>query len=268
MSQSFSPPEHGPFDWLDVLLDQKRNHQPVLLATMMDGPEAGAKWVVGPAGMLLGPSGPEGAAVVGAALPALASGRPTTVQLEGVGRLYLEPHLPAPILVVVGAGHVAQPVATAGRLAGFEVVVLDDRPSFVTASRFPEADQLICDEFLHGLDSLNLGRRHHVVLVTRGHQHDLACLRHVITIPLAYLGMIGSRRRVMGVFQRLIDEGIDPEVLKCVHAPIGLDIGAETPGEIAISIAAELVKSRRGGTGESLSERLRGNIHRFRRLKP
>ena len=111
---------------------------------------------------------------------------------------------------MVGAGHVGQPLAAVGKMVGFEVVVIDDRASFANRERFPTADQIICDDFLKGLHCIDPGPRHHVVLVTRGHKHDLDCLREVITKDLPYIGMIGSRHRVQGVFQRLIEEGSIP----------------------------------------------------------
>ncbi len=251
--------------WLTALMAETEAGRPVVLVTAVTGENAGAKLLVGAGGVLAGGLGALNEHAAAAAGAALRMGRPATLDAGGGTTLYLEPYLPPPTLVIVGAGHVAQPLATGGKLAGFHVAVLDDRSAYATRSRFPDADAVICDEFRHGLDQLQLGVNHHVVLVTRGHQHDLDCLRHVVDLPLAYIGMIGSRRRVMGVFQRLMDEGVAPESLQRVHAPIGLDIGAETPGEIAISIVAELVKLRHGGTGESLSRGTRGSVHRFRR---
>lgn len=252
--------------WLHALIAETEAGRPVVLVTALQGPRPGTRLLVGPEGRLAGDLDLPG--VTEAAQDVLRLGKPATIDVAGGGLLYLEPFLPSPALVVVGAGHVAQPLVTAGKLAGFAVTVLDDRPSLVTTERFPDADRRICDDFLKGLEGLSIGPRHHVVLVTRGHQHDLACLRQVLRRSPSYIGMIGSRRRVLGIFQRLLDEGFPPESLERVHAPIGLDLGAETPGEIAISIAAELVRLRRGGTGEHLSRATRGNIHRFRRTQP
>lgn len=255
-------------EWLDLLIQETESGRPVVLMTAMHGSRDGEKLVVGSGRVLAGTLDLPEAEAVSTAQDVLESGRPVTLNLPGGGLLYAEPFQPPPDLLVVGAGHVAQPLVSAGKLAGFRVAVLDDRPAFVVASRFPEADRLLCAEFIAGLDSLSLGPNHHVVLVTRGHQHDLACLRHILRLPVSYIGMIGSRRRVLGIFQRLTEEGFDPELLTRVHAPVGLDIGAETPGEIALSVAAELVRLRRGGTGEHLSRATRGNVHRFRRPKP
>lgn len=195
------------------------------------------------------------------AAEAIAAGAARSVKVSGV-RVYVEAYLPLPALVVVGAGHVAQPIAQIGHMLGFEVTVIDDRAQYANRSRFPTANQIIADGFVPVLRSLNLGPRHHVVLVTRGHRHDLDCLREVIQLPLAYIGMIGSRTRVDIVFRLLQEEeGIDRSHFAKVYAPIGLDIGAQSPEEIAVAVAAELVKIRHRGTGESLSRLGRALVH-------
>jgi len=170
--------------------------------------------------------------------------------------VFLEIHHPPWEMVIVGAGHVAQPLSTLGALLGLRVTVLDDRPQFATRERFPEAQTLREVDFSDPFAGIPLHRWSHVVLVTRGHKYDYECLRKILVDgPLpGYLGMIGSRRRVRATFDALLAEGIPRDRLKAVHAPIGLDIGGETPGEIAVSIAAELVHHWRGGTGRPLSE--------------
>ena len=170
--------------------------------------------------------------------------------------LYLEVRRPVQELIIVGAGHVAQPLAHMGALLGFRVSVLDDRPDFATRERFPDAEHLLRADFDDPFKDAKLHERSHVLLVTRGHKYDYACLVRALRVdpPPAYIGMIGSRRRVRATYVQLLEEGFDPEQLDRIHAPVGLDIGAETPEEIAVSVAAELVKVRRGGTGASLKE--------------
>ena len=159
-----------------------------------------------------------------------------------------------PSLVIVGAGHIAQPLAEMGRLCDFHVTVLDDRARFANRERFPQADQVIVGPMAETLRKLPLDLDTYVVLITRGHQHDVECLLELMDTELAYLGMIGSRRRVRGVFKLLEEErGIPREKLQRVYAPIGLDIGAETPAEIALAIMAEVIKVYRGGKVPSLS---------------
>ena len=181
----------------------------------------------------------------------------TGVATAGQVGVFFDLAVPRPTLVVVGAGHVAKPIAQVGRMLDFEVVVIDDRPSFANVQRFPDADRIIVDEFATALDGLEITPSTYVVLVTRAHTYDVHALRKIVQKPAGYIGMIGSRRRVYAVFKLLRDEGVPLEDLLRVHAPIGLDIKTETPGEIAISVGAELLKARRGGGAASMSEILR-----------
>ena len=176
---------------------------------------------------------------------------------EGEASVFFDLALPRPTLIVVGAGHVAVPIAQVGRLLDFEVVVVDDRPSFANSARFPTADRIIVDAFEEAVDDLPITPSTYVVLVTRGHTHDVHALRKIVRKGAAYIGMIGSRRRVFAVFKLLRDEGVPVEDLLRVHAPIGLDIKTETLGEIAISVGAEILKARRGGGAASMSDLLR-----------
>jgi xanthine dehydrogenase accessory factor len=182
-----------------------------------------------------------------------------TIPLEAGGevQVYLELHHPPVELVIVGAGHLAQPLCTLGALLGMEVTILDDRPEFATKERFPEAAAVRQVDFSRPFEDNPLHPWSHVLLVTRGHRYDYECLRMVLEeTPLpAYIGMIGSRRRVRATFDALLGEGIPRELLRKVRAPIGLDLGAETPAEIAVAVAAELVQVWRGGTGRPLQEK-------------
>ena len=174
---------------------------------------------------------------------------------EGV-ELYVERiELPGE-LVIVGAGHVAQPLASVGKLLGFRVTVLDDRPAFARRERFPDADRVIVADFAEPFADVAIGAQSRIVLVTRGHRYDYDCLRALTALGVepAYVGMIGSRRRVRAAFEQLAREGFDAEWLERVHAPIGLDVEAETPAEIAVAVAAEIVLASRGGTGRPLRD--------------
>jgi len=175
----------------------------------------------------------------------------------GQADVFVEVYVPAPTLLICGAGHIAAPLAEIGKLSGFSVVVLDDRPSFANAERFPGADRIVVGGIEESLRELPLRSDTYVVLVTRGHSYDVEGLRVAVHAPVAYLGMIGSKRRVWAVLKLLHDEGVPIEKLARVHSPIGIDIAGETPGEIAVSIAAELIKVRRGGQVPSLSDGLR-----------
>lgn len=165
-------------------------------------------------------------------------------------RLLFEISRPPLELIVCGGGHVGQAVARAGRFLDFKVTVIDDRADFASRDKFPDEQiQLIADDFVSALRSLKITPATHIVIVTRGHRHDEICLHEVIDKPARYIGMIGSRRRTTTIRERLKREGVAPELLRRVHAPIGLDIGALTPEEIAVAILAEIVLVRRGGTG-------------------
>ena len=163
-------------------------------------------------------------------------------------------------LIVVGAGHIGVPVALLGQQLGFRVTVLDDRAEFATATRLPEGIEVRLVDFdADPFRDLRIGARTYVALVTRGHAWDFDCLRLLLAgdaLP-RYIGMIGSRRRVRAALTALLDAGVPRDRLALLHAPIGLDIGAETPAEIAVSIAAELVQVRRGGSARPLTERER-----------
>ncbi|HEX5870209.1 MAG TPA: XdhC/CoxI family protein [Longimicrobium sp.] len=182
---------------------------------------------------------------------------PRTVEADGkTCTLYVEPHRPPPELVIVGAGHVARPLCRLGAMLGFRVTVLDDRPEFATRERFPEAVEVRQPRFDDPFRGVRIHARTYLVLVTRGHKYDFEALRDVLHRPElpAYVGMIGSRRRTRAALEQLARDGVGDDRLRAVHAPIGLDVGAETPEEIAVSIAAELVMALRGGTGRPLRD--------------
>lgn len=157
----------------------------------------------------------------------------------------IEPYFPQPSLIILGGGHIAKPLAEFGSKAGYSVTVIDDRPSFANSARFPTAENVICESFEKCFDLINLNQSTFVVIVTRGHRHDMHCLKEVLKYNTAYVGMIGSRRRVKAAMDQLINEGYSKESLNKVCSPIGLDIGAVTPEEIAFSIIAQVIKYRR-----------------------
>lgn len=162
--------------------------------------------------------------------------------------LFAEAHHPPEELVIVGAGHIAVPLAEFGVRLGYRVVVLDDREEFATAERFPPEATVLRTDFADPFHAVRIDARSHLVLVTRAHRYDYDCLLHLLrgaAVP-RYIGMIGSRRRVRATFQALLDAGIPRERIALVRAPVGLEIGAETPAEIAVSVVAELVMLRRG----------------------
>lgn len=177
---------------------------------------------------------------------ALESGNLQVVKGSSEKETYLiEPYFPEPRLIVLGGGHIAKPLVEFGARAGFSVTVADDRPSFANTERFPDAEKVICESFEKCFDLINLNRSTFVVIVTRGHRHDMDCLRQVLKYDNAYVGMIGSKRRVRSVMEQMISEGFSEEKVNNVNAPIGIEIGAVTPDEIAFSIIAQVIKYRR-----------------------
>ena len=180
--------------------------------------------------------------------------------LNGELEIFVEAQPRPPTLLIVGAGHVAQPLAQLGKMIDFQVAVLDDRPQYANKQRFPTADQVIAAPFVETLRHWPIDEQSYIILVTRGHSHDVACLLEIIDSPARYIGMIGSKRRVKAVFDLLAREkGFTPAKIDRVYAPIGLDIGAETPAEIAICIIAEIINLYRGGRAQSLAEALRAD---------
>ena len=167
--------------------------------------------------------------------------------------ILIEPFFSKPRLIVFGGGHIAKPLTEFGRRVGFLVVVVDDRPSFANNFRFPEADQIICDDFNNAFKYLKIRASDFVVIVTRGHKYDGVCLRNALSYTPAYIGMIGSRRRVKSMMEELTSEGYTREIIDKVCSPIGLDIGAVTPEEIAIAIIAQVISYRRA-TGSKFAK--------------
>lgn len=260
--------------YLNALAQEMAGERPVAVAKVVEGPWAGCAVVTGPGSVHYADprlqAAPDGLAeaMVELAAAVLNRGEPGCHRLclpTGSVRVYVEPHLPPPVLLVVGAGHVGREVARAGALAGFQVWVLDDRREYAHPAHLPAAHRVICGPLPEELAALSPGARHHVVLVTRGHAQDAACLTALAGAPVPYVGMIGSRKRVRTVFDALRARGVDEGWLSRVRAPIGLDIGARTPGEIAIAIVAEVIAARRGGSGEPLSALDRPLIHVKRR---
>jgi xanthine dehydrogenase accessory factor len=167
--------------------------------------------------------------------------------------IFIDLALPLPQLLIFGGGHISQPLTVIGTLAGFQVTVVDDRPLFANRQRFPAANEVICCDFAGALSLVSIHSETYIVIVTRGHQSDEECLRGVLGSKAAYIGMIGSRRRVRGIISRLTEEGMEQAALSRINSPIGLAIGAQTPGEIALSIMAEMVSVRRQGRGGEIS---------------
>jgi xanthine dehydrogenase accessory factor len=199
------------------------------------------------------------AEVCGAARLVIQTGRPRLLNFDltdddaeesglicgGTMEVYVEPVLPDPMLFVFGAGHIGRCVAEAARIVGFKISVIDDRVKYSNRERFPAAEEVYAGPWEEILAQLPVAESSYLVIATRGHNYDLQCLRYAVSTPARYIGLLGSRRKTKLLLGTLEKEGVDPARLERVYAPIGLEIGSETPEEIAVSIVAELIAVRK-----------------------
>jgi len=270
----------GMLDFAQAINDALEGEQAVVLATII---AAGGDWrpCTGQhmlvhensdtLGTLVLPDAPAGLTLqlIESAKKAISTGKPQVEHVPGTANawaeIFVEPFVPNPVLLIAGAGHIAAPLAGLAHQMNYSVSVTDDRASFASRERFPTAKQLLVGDIEAMLKDYPITPRTHIVLVTRAHAHDVQGLRAIIDSPAAYIGMIGSQRRVWAVFKLLHEEGVPAEKLARVRAPIGLDLGGSTPEEIALCIMAEIIMLRYGGSGMAMSESLRDRY--MRRLK-
>ncbi|HKN31762.1 MAG TPA: XdhC/CoxI family protein [Terriglobales bacterium] len=159
--------------------------------------------------------------------------------------IFIEPVLPPALLYIFGAGHVSVNLYKVAKNAGFDVIVVDDRDAYANRDRFPQADEVIAEDFDQAMPRLTPNESSYIVIVTRGHRDDMRVLRWAVQTRARYVGMIGSKRKTIAIFKELQREGLPAHLFERVHAPVGLDIGAVTPEEIAVAITAELIAIRR-----------------------
>jgi len=199
------------------------------------------------------------AQIIKEAIKVIGQGKPkrlhfalTAKEVEAEGMLcggelevFIEPILTPPTLYIFGGGHISLPLAKIGKLLGFKIAVIDDRAEFANADRFPEADITLADDFSKSLPKLKIDKSSYIVIVTRNHRYDDIVLEWAVGTEAKYIGMIGSQNKNKAIFSHLLTKGITKKQLDRVHAPIGVEINAQTPEEIAVSILAEIVKVRR-----------------------
>ena len=260
----------SPFSIAQIVARLLEDGDTAALTTLIEAPtNVGAKLLIEDSGELTGSLGGDAldAAVVLQSVTFLNSKQETQVfQVKefapaltelGNAQVLFERIQPEPRLVICGAGHVGAALANLASLLGYSSTLIDDRAEFVTRDRFPDPRmELRAAEKWFDAVSEAIGNGHgvSVAVVTRGHSEDEACMRAITLGNVDYVGLIGSKRRAKIVLERLRANGADEDKLKKVHAPIGLDIGAVTPEEVALAIMAEIVAVRRGGRGGSLSE--------------
>jgi xanthine dehydrogenase accessory factor len=252
-----------------ALRESVARRESVALATVVHGPDAGRQAVVWLDRAPLGDLGasPESPRTITDARTALRDRQHRLLKYPDADTsVFVEVQRRAPELIIVGAGHIAMPLAQMAGMCDFSVTVLDDRASFANAERFPTVQRVIAGPMRDTLRGLQIDADTYIVLVTRGHSLDVECLLDVLDRPAGYIGMIGSQRRVDAVFQLLEEEmGIDPVKFERVYAPIGIAIGAHTPAEIAVCILAEIINVLRGGPAASISDGRRDRDRRRRK---
>ena len=165
------------------------------------------------------------------------------------GELIIEPVSGTPHVVIFGGGHVSKYISRAASMAGFRITVVDDRAEFANNIRFPEANRTLAMHFNEAIAHISVTPSTYIVIVTRGHRSDEEILEKVIALPAKYIGMIGSKRKVLTTYKHLVDRGVSVDILKRVYSPIGIEIGAITAEEIGISVVAQLIAVRRGEVG-------------------
>lgn len=266
----WKPGEHS--ELVHALAEATRARRPTALVTAInsvDSLAAGAKSCLslGQDGAVLTPTLPLDPAAVRTFTNSVAAGAPQLFSLSPQGevvedsvargkewpQIFVDVQPGLQTLIIVGAGHIAQPLCEIGHMLGFRTVVVDDRWAFANRERFPHATDIRVGAFEETLDALDINEHSFVVVVTRGHVWDEASVKAVLRRNPAYVGMIGSKRRAKTTLERLAEQGYSPAELSRIHTPMGLDIAAETPAEIAVAIAAELIRVRRGGPLETLS---------------
>ena len=239
-----------------------------VLATVVSSREsvprkAGTKILIKGDGTLVGNIGGGNVeqAVREKALAVMKSGEPQMMHfdLSGTGEeawmicggqmdVFLEPILPVETLYLFGAGHLSQSTAAVAKMLGLRVVVIDPRPEYNNNDRFPDADSLVVEEYDNAFSELNVDEDSYVVIYTTGHVSDEQCLQFAVGTAAKYVGMIGSKKKVKEIKERLHHKGVSQQQLDEIHAPIGLEINAQPPEEIAVSILAEMIRVRRSGT--------------------
>lgn len=251
-------------DALQLLVERVDRGEAAVLATVMRGAHPGRKYVTDGEGRLDASTGDVALdeRIAAGAIEALRKRKPARfvhTGPDGELEVYVEPYEAPLELVICGAGHIAIPLCKAATFAGYRVTVIDDRADYASRKRFPDAAEVIADDFEPALARTRVTTSTAIVLITRGHRYDWDCVRAISGRPAFYVGMIGSRRRVKAAMLGLEQEGVSRETLDRMYAPIGLDIGAQTPEEIAIAIMAEIILVRSGGgTARPISEIARG----------
>ena len=179
----------------------------------------------------------------------LANGSSTSFQTKDGMEIFVEGYTTPPTLVLMGGGHVNKAVSLLAATMDFRTYVIDDRPEFANTERFPEVTGIVVSDYSAGLSSVPVNRNTAIVIATRGHRYDDSALAAAVRTDAGYIGLLGSKRKTLEIYKSLLKENVPHERIREVRAPIGLNIGAVTPEELAVSIMAEIIMVRRGGNG-------------------
>ena len=252
--------EPDPYDSFSrQTVDAYNGGPPVAIASVVETHAANAVPVG--AKMLIREDGVHEGAIGGAATTArvvaearglMALGKNAYVDLGEGLRCYIEAYTTPPTMVLIGGGHVSKAIAPIARSVGFRLFVFDDREEFSNFHRFPEADEVAVGDYRDGYDALPINANSFIVIATRGHQFDDAALSGALHTPASYIGLLGSRRKTILIFEEMLARGYSADELRRINAPIGLDLGGRTPEEIALSVVSEIVAFRLGGKGGSM----------------
>ena len=243
-------------DLLGDILAASASGKPVAVATLLRRRgreiEPAGKMFVETDGSSHGSLGERDARAREVALEALGRGTARTIPLDDEHDLLVEPVLAKPRLVVAGGGHVGLALAKMAALLEYDVTVIDDRPDFASRERFGPGIDVIRMDMADALRTMPMGWNTFVVIASRGHKLDAACLREAVKREARYVGLLGSKRKTVLIAKMLRDEGVSEDRIRAVHAPIGLDLGGRTPSEIALSVLSEMSMERHGGSGRPL----------------
>ena len=246
-------------DFNDEVIAAYEGGAPVAVASLMNAPDGselvvGAKLLIRENGSTAGSLGDEklDANAMNEARRLMAMGKNDYITAESGAEFFIEAYTTPPTLVLAGGGHVSKAISNIGSTLGFRIFVIDDREEFANPERFPEAEQTVVSDYGSAFEKLPIGTNSFIVIATRGHRYDASATASAMRTPTSYVGLLGSKRKTILIFEELFAQGFTMDEVKSVRSPIGLNISARTPAEIALSIMSEIVGFRLGGDGGTL----------------
>ena len=246
-------------DFNDEVIAAYEGGAPVSVASLMNVPDGselvvGSKFLVRENGSTAGSLGDEklDANAINEARRLMAMGKNDYITTESGAEFFIEAYTTPPTLVLAGGGHVSKAISNIASTLGFRIFVIDDREEFSSAERFPEAEQTVVSDYGSAFEKLPIGTNSFIVIATRGHRYDASATASAMRTPASYVGLLGSKRKTILIYEELFAQGFTMDEVQAVRSPIGLDISARTPQEIALSIMSEIVGFRLGGDGGTL----------------